>query len=232
MARAGGCRACCRATAQNGIPRTLKHGGFYLRDPDARLGLATPDVVVHDPERGLGVVQIKSVENGIFRKKWRDADTGALRRRCGSRCKASSRLTWSARNGPAVAPLVVGFGVDLHLIEIPIHAGVIDRLKAEIVLFWQRVADHRPYEPDYGRDGAIIAQLFGKDDGSTIDSSHPTTGFLSCSKKMSSLRASSAPAPNAWGKSAPKSIRQARRSCCRDLRRLDRHRKDDQPQER
>jgi hypothetical protein len=147
---------------------TLKHGGFYLRDPDARLG-ATPDVVVHDPERGLGVVQIKSVEGGIFRKKWRDADTGEVAPPLWIAVQGIVEAHLVGAQWAAVAPLVVGFGVDLHLIEIPIHAGVIDRLKAEIVLFWQRVADHRPYEPDYGRDGAIIAQLFGKDDGSTID---------------------------------------------------------------
>ena len=147
---------------------TLQHGGFYFRDPAARLG-ATPDVIVNDPARGLGVVQIKSVEGSIFRKKWRDADTHEVAPPLWIAVQGIVEAHLVGAKWAAVAPLVVGFGVDLPVIDIPIHAGVIDRLKNEIVAFWQRVAEKRPYEPDYGRDGAIIAKLYGQDDGATLD---------------------------------------------------------------
>jgi hypothetical protein len=147
---------------------TLQHGGVYLRDAAARLG-ATPDVIVDDPARGRGVVQIKSVEGSIFRKKWRDADTGEIAPPLWIAVQGIVEAHLVGATWAAVAPLVVGFGVDLHLIDIPIHAGVIERLKLEIVAFWQRVAEKRPYEPDYGTDGAIIAQLYGQDNGTTID---------------------------------------------------------------
>src|SRR5262245_48324873 len=41
----------------------------YWRDAGHRIG-ATPDVLVSDTERGLGVVQLKSVEPGVFKATW------------------------------------------------------------------------------------------------------------------------------------------------------------------
>ncbi|MDF3606523.1 hypothetical protein PE067_10465 [Paracoccus sp. DMF-8] len=45
----------------------------YWRDPEARIG-ATPDTIVRCPERGLGTVQIKSVEQSAYRRNWLDAE--------------------------------------------------------------------------------------------------------------------------------------------------------------
>ncbi|MEW5421918.1 hypothetical protein HNS03_08355 [Amorphus sp. 3PC139-8] len=60
--------------------------GTYYRDPAARLG-ATPDVITHDPARGPGLVQIKNVEQSVFRRKWlggcRRTGTAALDRPSG-----------------------------------------------------------------------------------------------------------------------------------------------------
>lgn len=151
----------------------VERGTVYLRDPVARIG-ATPDVFVEDPERGPGIVQIKSVEERIFRQKWRDPDTGEVR-----------PPLWIAVQGiveahlaqehygvrwVGVAPLVVSHGLQLPIVDdIPIHAGIIDRLKTEVATFWQRIDSGEAPPADYGRDGEIIAQLYGATKDETID---------------------------------------------------------------
>lgn len=146
---------------------SIKRGEFYLRDAAARLG-ATPDVFVEDPERGPGVVQIKSVEASVFRRKWKNED-GEISPPLWVAVQGILEAHLAGAKWAAVAPLVVGFGVDLHIIDIPIHAGIIDRLKTETIAFWQRVEAQDPPPADYARDGEIIAKLYARDDGRSID---------------------------------------------------------------
>jgi len=145
----------------------IQHGGTYLRDTEARLG-ATPDLFVQCPERGRGVVQIKSVEQSVFRHKWRDEE-------------GVSPPLWIAVQGileayldgatwAAVAPLVVGFGIDCQLIDIPIHAGVIDKLKARTAEFWQMIERNEAPPADYAKDGEVLAAIYASTaDGVIVD---------------------------------------------------------------
>lgn len=141
--------------------------GMYYRDPEARLG-ATPDVITFDGARGLGVIQIKSVEASVYRRTWRDED-GTITPPLWIVCQAIVEAHLTGAEWAAVAALVVGFGIDLHLVEIPIHAGIIDRIKAEVAAFWDRVARKDPPPADYARDGKLIAKLFPESDGHIID---------------------------------------------------------------
>ncbi len=140
----------------------------YYRDTAARIG-ATPDVLVTDPARGPGVVQIKSVEASIYRRKWcAGGETPEPPLWIAVQAIVEAALTGAS--WAAVAPIVVGFGVDMPLIDIPIHAGVLDRVKAEVAEFWRRVEAREAYAPDYRRDSETIRALYGgADDGSTID---------------------------------------------------------------
>ena len=65
--------------------------------------------------------------------------------------------------------LVVGYGLDIHLFEVPIHTGVINRIREATGEFWDRIARNDPYPPDYARDGETIAALYGQDNGREID---------------------------------------------------------------
>jgi predicted phage-related endonuclease len=151
----------------------IERGGIYLRDPDSRIG-ATPDVFVEDPDRGPGIVQIKSVEAMTFRKKWRDSETGDIRPPLwvavqgiveAHLAKQSHGAQWVG-----VAPMVVSHGLEMPIIDdIPIHGGVIDRLKLETAKFWNRVEKGEAPPADYGRDGEIIAQLYGLTTEETVD---------------------------------------------------------------
>ncbi|TDX61965.1 putative phage-related endonuclease [Methylosinus sp. sav-2] len=139
----------------------------YYRDPAARIG-CTPDAIVNDPQRGLGIVQIKSVEASIFRKKWKN-DDGDIEPPLWIAVQAIVEATLVGARWAAVAPIVVGHGVEMPLIDIPIKAGIMARLRAAVAEFWRRVEAGEPYDPDFGRDGKLIANLYRDDDGSETD---------------------------------------------------------------
>lgn len=142
-------------------------GGKVYRDRECRLS-CTPDLIAFDPEReGFGVVQVKSVEASKFRREWRqDGElTPPLYAVVQAIIEADlTRATWAA-----VAPIVVGFGIDVHIIDVPIHGGIIERIRAEAAKFWSMVDRDETPAPDYGRDGEVLAELYAQDNGETID---------------------------------------------------------------
>lgn len=142
---------------------------IYLRDPDARLG-ATPDVFAVDPERdGTGIVQIKSVEPGVFRRKWRDPDTGDVAPPLWIAVQAIVEAHLAGAAWAAVAALTVGFGADLEIVPVPIHAGVLDAVRAKVAEFWTMVDEGRQPAPDFARDGELIARLYADEKPDELD---------------------------------------------------------------
>lgn len=143
---------------------------IYYRDPARRLG-ATPDVQAICPVRGRGVVQIKSVEAGTYRKKW-IGDGGEPEAPLWIALQATLEAWLTGAEWAAVCPLVVGFGVDAPLIDIPLDHmdGIIDAMTERSRDFWQMVAEDREPPADYDRDAALIDQLFAYgDDREEID---------------------------------------------------------------
>lgn len=136
----------------------------YFRDPTRRIG-ATPDVIAQCPERGKGVVQIKSVEAGVYRRKWLDEECNpeaplwiAL--------QAMQEAHLTGAQWAAVMPLVIGFGIEAPLIDIPLDnaPGVIAAITERVAEFWQMVAEDREPQIDYARDGALIDRLYALGD--------------------------------------------------------------------
>ena len=131
----------------------------YYRDPVTRLG-ATPDCFAHDPERdGFGVVQVKSVEPSVFRKKWRSED-GEVEPPLWIVVQAIIEAHLTGASWAAVAALVISYGIELHVVEVPLHAGIIDRIKSETAAFWEMVAGGQRPDPDWKRDGRLIEALY------------------------------------------------------------------------
>jgi len=140
-------------------------GGVYLRDPTRRIG-ATPDAFAVDPERpGFGIVQFKSVEPGIFRQKWREPDTDEIEPPLWIAVQAIVEAELAGASWACVAPLVVSYGIDIYPVEVPLHAGIVKRVGDAVADFWRRVAERDAPDPDYGRDGALIASLYREDNG-------------------------------------------------------------------
>jgi len=141
--------------------------GYYYRDPDARVG-ATPDVFATNENGESGIVQIKSVEPSVFRREWR-TESGIIEPPLWIVVQAIIECKLTGRAWAAVAPMVIGFGVELPIIPIPVHDGVFDRIKLEVDQFWKRIDEGRQYDPDYARDGSLIARLYPQDNGVEID---------------------------------------------------------------
>lgn len=148
-------------------PEWMESGGKdYYRDTKARLG-ATPDCVLYDKDRGLGIVQIKSVEPSAFRDNW--FEDGEMRPPLWIAIQAIIEAHLTGASWAAVAALVIGYGIDLHIIDVPIHPGIIERVKAETKKFWEMIERGEEPAPDYGKDAALIEQLFSQPEEIEID---------------------------------------------------------------
>lgn len=149
----------------------VEPGRTYFRDPSIRLG-ATPDTRVVCPRRGLGTVQIKSVEQSVFRRKWQVDPYGPVEPPLWIAVQAIVEAHLTGAAWASVAPLVVGHGVELPIIEIPLIPGVIDRVREATVAFWTMIEEGREPDPDYAHDAETIDELFLVDEGGEIDLSH------------------------------------------------------------
>jgi hypothetical protein len=147
-------------------------GGVIYRDP---AGLScTPDCFMSSngevTNGAFGVCQIKSVEPHIFKRTWVPDNSGS-----GPEAplyvaiQAIQEALLTGASWACVGALVIGHGIDLHLIEIDLHAGIAARIRKEAADFWRRVRENDPYPPDYARDGEIIKCLYADDDGGEID---------------------------------------------------------------
>lgn len=144
---------------------TLEHNAAdntYFRDPAARLG-GTPDLIVSDaPGRGRGVIQIKSVEASVYRRKW--LTEGEPEPPLWIALQAAVEAYLTGAQWAAVAPLVVGHGLEMPLIDIDIPDGLIAAIKQRVADFWTMVAEGREPVANPARDGAVIDRLFAHGD--------------------------------------------------------------------
>lgn len=139
----------------------------YYSRPAKRMG-ATPDCFAIDPERdGFGVIQIKSVEPSVFNRTWKH--DGTIEPPLWINIQALIEAELTGASWAAVAALVIGHGIELHLIPLDLHPGLIKRLEGEVAEFWQRVANHHPYDPNPETDFDILAALYDPTPGSVID---------------------------------------------------------------
>lgn len=130
----------------------------YFREPAVRLG-ATPDLIAFDAERRRGVIQIKTVAANVI-SKWRDYESSEFRPPLWIAVQAIVEAYLTESDWAAVAALVVGHSLDLTIVPVPIHAGIIEKARYATLEFWQRIADGNPPPPHYGRDGEAIAKLW------------------------------------------------------------------------
>lgn len=132
--------------------------GLYFRDPSVRLG-ATPDLNARDPQGRMWNIQLKSVEASVFNRDWHDAE-GNVSPPLWIVIQSIIETHLTGFECAAVAPLVVGHGVELPFVPVPLHEGIIERIKVEVSAFWRMVDDGRTPDPDYGKDGALLERLF------------------------------------------------------------------------
>lgn len=138
------------------------------RDLEIGIG-ATPDTFVREPGLdGFAICQIKSVEPSVFRRNWLN-EAGDVEPPLFIVIQAIQEafLTGAAR--AYVAPLVIGFGIEMPVVPIELHAGIVGQIATKAAEFWRMVRDKEMPTPDFAKDGELIVELLDVDDGQTID---------------------------------------------------------------
>jgi predicted phage-related endonuclease len=141
-------------------------GGVVNIDTEAGMS-STPDATIILPGREKGVLQVKNVESFVFERKWKES--GEITPPLWISVQVLQDCILAGASRAFIGVLVNSFNVDFYLIEVPMHEGVIKRLREEVMAFWDRVARNDPPSPDYNRDGAILAQIYSRPSGDTID---------------------------------------------------------------
>lgn len=140
----------------------LPGNSAYYRLAAARIG-ATPDVFATRPDvAGLGIIQVKTTDGLIFRKKWVNED-GEVEIPAWIAIQAIVEAKLTGASWACVALMIGGINTELKLFDIPIHDGVWDRLVEEVAEFWRRVEERDPPEPDYARDGDLLRSTYNAD---------------------------------------------------------------------
>jgi len=132
----------------------------YFIDDDNRIG-ATPDAFVKIPGRsGRGIIQVKSVERSVFRKRW--LQDGAVVPPIYVAIQASIECEITESQYAFIAPIVVSHGIELPLQEISLTPGLYAAAAARSRAFWEKVDRGEPYEPDYNKDGDLIREIYAE----------------------------------------------------------------------
>lgn len=152
----------------------------YYRDPEARIG-ATPDLIVQCPQRGPGIVQIKTTSRREFRRTWLDED-GIIDPPLWICLQAEQERYLTGGLWAAIAVMTVDefVGADVHLADVPVVDRMIDTIKAKTADFWQDVEDLEPGDPDFGADAGFIDRLYpdGNEDDHVDLTSEPRVATL------------------------------------------------------
>lgn len=134
----------------------------YLRDSALHLG-ATPDYLVSDPAKGLGILECKTAIPSIFERDW----TNGVPLCWTLQCLVQMMLT--DRQWGAVAVLVTSRDFPVYIYDVPRHPAAEARIIEAVKQFWLCVEMGQPPAADYAKDGAAIAAMFPRERGDAID---------------------------------------------------------------
>ena len=133
-------------------------GRVYFRDEAARIG-ATPDAIRVCPEHGLGIVQIKTVEANAWKRSWIN-DDGGIEPPLWIVIQAIIEAHMVGAKWARIGALVVGGELAFHLIDVPLHTAIVERIKQETAAFWEMIERGEVPEPDYSADADTIRKLY------------------------------------------------------------------------
>ena len=117
----------------------------------------------------MGVIQVKSVGQQAFRA-WKDRDTGEVSLPMWVAIQVSIEAAMAEAAWAAVVAITIGdAGLDVELIDVKIVPEVMEKFRELAKDFWRRVAEKDPYPIDWGKDAAIILDMYKDEDGSVVD---------------------------------------------------------------
>lgn len=142
----------------------------YHWDDETRIG-CTPDVRAAraDDVYGEGIIQIKTVGQFAFRRRWHD-ENGDIAVPTWVAVQASIEAYLTGATWAGVAAMKLGDGgIEVLYIDIPLKPHLIRKIEDLCTEFWERVAENRPYDPDFGRDRKLVFDLYNEGKGPIID---------------------------------------------------------------
>lgn len=131
--------------------------GVYLRDPVHRIG-GTPDTLVEDEHGRRGVIEIKSVEPGVFERRWR-AEDGSICPPMAAAIQAIAYKRLLEAEWCAVAPLRVSHGVELDIVMVEEPPGLWERICEAAAAFWASIEAGAMPEPRFPADAELVLRL-------------------------------------------------------------------------
>ena len=132
----------------------------YFRNTEDRIG-ATPDAFATRPDIfGNGVIQVKTVAEDKFRREWIDPETGEVVLPLWIAVQAIVEATLTGSTWACVAVMVIGRGIDLQIVDVPLNTRVMNRLRREVREFWRMVDAGEEPAIDWNRDGAAVAEVY------------------------------------------------------------------------
>ncbi len=132
----------------------------YYRLAEDRIG-ATPDAFGQRPDIfGTGIIQVKTVAEDKFRREWLDPETGEIVLPLWIAVQAIVEATVTGCTWATVAPMIIGRGIDLQPVDVPLNPRVMHRLRREVREFWRMVESGEEPTIDWNRDGAAIAEVY------------------------------------------------------------------------
>lgn len=122
-----------------------------------------PDKLVICPERGRGILEVKTVD-WLVAKGW--GDEPPLNYLLQSQSyQGLAGVTW----GDVI--VLVG-GNELRRFQYNFRPKVYAEIEARVAEFWRDVEAGKAPKPDYGRDGKAIAEIYGDPTATVIDMRH------------------------------------------------------------
>jgi len=132
----------------------------YYRMVEDRIG-ATPDAFATRPDIfGTGTVQVKTVADDKFRREWLDSETGDVVLPLWIAVQAIVEAELTGSTWACVAVMVIGRGIDLQVVDVPLNTRVMHRLRREVREFWRMVDEGIEPSIDWNRDGAAVAAVY------------------------------------------------------------------------
>lgn len=126
----------------------------YYRDAEARIG-ATPDFFIRTPDRGVGVMQAKTVAPRNFREAWDEENAPFW-----IVLQTLTEMMLTGCDWGVIAALVVDpYALDVHLYEVPRNYGAEERIRAAVAAFWTDIADGKEPQPNFMLDADLISAL-------------------------------------------------------------------------
>jgi putative phage-type endonuclease len=141
---------------------------FYCDDA-IRIG-CTPDAFAMRPDlAGDGIIQFKTSSEEAFRNGWIDPETGDVEIPLWIAVQAIVEAKMTGAKWATVAVMVVGRGIHMEVVDIPLHDAVWERLVWATADFWS-VTDSGQHPPiDWDRDGSTVISVYRQSSARKVD---------------------------------------------------------------